>query len=65
MSENREDEFCKAFSGLLVTSSSIQLLLKVFPCDEELKKALALTQKASRLLDEWCGQHFKEDCDEA
>lgn len=60
MSENREAEFCKAFSGLLVTSASIQVLLEVFPDDEDLGKALALTQEASRVLDEWCGQHFKE-----
>ena len=60
MSRDGAEEFSKAFSGLLVTSSSIQVLLMVFPDDEGLKEALALTQKASRVLDEWCGQHFKE-----
>jgi hypothetical protein len=53
MSSDRENEFCKAFSGLLVTSASIQLLLELSPDDSALKEALALTQKASSILDRW------------
>ena len=60
MDSDREEEFCEAFSGLLVTSASIQLLLTLSPDDGELKEALALTQKASSILDRWSERLSKE-----